>query len=374
MLVDVLKPRLDEIGGVAYIAQLAATGIPGSIWACHYAQIVRDKAIQRNVLSFSTELASKLFEQPTSWSPDWTEEVLAAAQYDLSAIGSRLERKPEPDKRETLKTVLRRIENGFENSISTGFAPLDRAFGGFNAGHLTILAARTSKGKTSLAMNFALNAARAGFHVGYFSLEQPDQEMWERALGCEAQVEMFRARRNRGYRDELEKERVIRAQQTLEMLPLEILYRPSMTPRELRIDCRCLARKLSGINFVIVDYLGLMRGDQRERERWREMQEIVFALKAIAGEVGFRLMLLSQLNRDTEEKFPPSLSNLRDTGATEEHASNVLFIWQKPAALDVSPFSEWEEVEVIIAKQRNGPAGIRVPLQFNKRQGVFAAK
>jgi hypothetical protein len=153
-------------------------------------------------------------------------------------------------------------------------------------------------------------------------------------------------------------------------ISLEILYRPSMRPRDLRLECRRLAREMGGLKLAIVDYFNLMRGDRRERERWREMQEAILALKEIAGELGIPLLVLSQLNRETNENEPPSLSNLRDTGGTEEHTSNVLFVWQKPPLKDAAPvYDEWEEVDVIIAKQRNGPAGLRVPMAFKKNLG-----
>ena len=146
--------------------------------ASNYAQIVRDKAILRRLASFGTEQAAKVYDDRPSFSQEWTEEALAVAEYDLAEIASRLERRPEPGKAETLATVIWNLQHGSEDSIATGFAPLDRAFDGFNVGLLTILAARTSKGKTSLAMNIAINAAHAGVHVGYFSLEQPVEQMW----------------------------------------------------------------------------------------------------------------------------------------------------------------------------------------------------
>jgi replicative DNA helicase len=148
-----------------------------------------------------------------------------------------------------------------------------------------------------------------------------------------------------------------------------------MRPRDLRLECRRLAREMGGLKLAVVDYFNLMRGDRRERERWREMQEAILALKGIAGELGIPLLLLSQLNRETNENEPPSLSNLRDTGAAEEHASNFLFVWQKPGPTECArAYDAWEDIDVIIAKQRNGPAGLRVPMKFKKNWGAFAAK
>ncbi len=371
-LADVLRPQLEAIGGAGYIADLAA-GVPAPSVARHYAEIVREKAIQRGLVTFGSELASRALEAPAPWNPDFTEELIAVAGYDLEAISSRMARKPEPQKVETLAMAIYKLEHGVEESVPTGLARVDRVFAGLNPGHVTMVAARTSKGKTALATNFAISAAKAGFPVAFFTLEMSAEEMWLRALACEAQINVFEARR-RGFRDG-QRERVAQAHATLGALPFEVLYRPSMRPRDLRLDCRRLAREMGApLRLVIVDYLGLMRGDHRERERWREIQEVVFALKALAGELAVPIVLLCQLNRETNETVPPSLSNLRDTGATEEHASNVLFLWQKPAEQATAPvYDDWEPIELIIGKQRNGPAGMAVTLEFRKSWGAFIA-
>jgi replicative DNA helicase len=365
---DALGPRMPEIGS-AYIAECAATGLPAL--TVDYARIVREKAIQRDLAAFGKETATRALDAPPQWSPEWTEERLAVAEYELARIASRAIRKPEPKKAETLANLLWQIEHRVQNAVPTGFAIIDEAFGGFDVGHLTILGGRTSRGKTALATNFAINAPKAGFATAYFTLEMTHEEMWLRAIGCEAQVDMFGARRF-GYRRG-EKQKVEKAFETLRTLPLEIRYRPFMTPCEFRLECRRLTRDMGVLKLAIIDYLGLMRGDRHERERWREMQEVVLALKGIAGELGISILVTAQLNREGGEDAQPSPANLRDTGATEEHASNVLLIWQPPAEKQVPAPSHnnWEDVEVIIAKQRNGPPGLRVAMQFSKQWGVF---
>jgi len=373
-ITNVLRSRgvLEQIGGPAYLAQLSSSE---ATWreVQRYARIVREKAILRQLGSFATDLASQTYEAPHNWSPEWTEELIAVAEYEIARIASRQIAHPEPSKATALATALWKIEHGQEDLVLTGFAPLDQSFGGFNVGHLTVLAARPSKGKTAFATNIAINAAKAGSAVAFFTLEMTAEEMWLRALGCESQVDLFSARR-RGYKYG-EKERIEAARVTLESLPLQMLYRPSMRPRDLRVECRRLARAMGPLKLIIVDYFNLMRGDRREKDRWREMQEAVLALKELAGELGLPILLLSQLNRDTDESAPPALSNLRDTGATEEHASNVLFIWQRPPKGDAPmTYNDWEDIEVIIGKQRNGPAGLRVPMQFAKKWGGFVAR
>jgi replicative DNA helicase len=369
-LSEALRPQLEAIGGAGYLADLVAF-VPAPSMAPHYARIVRDKSNLRKLATLGGEIAGKAYEAPEQWSPEFVKEQIAVAEYEIAAIASRAVRKPEAKKAEALSAVLWRLEHGVDDSVPSGFPVLDRSFGGFNTGHVTMLAARTSKGKTALATNIAINTARAGLPTAFFTLEMTADEMWLRALGCIAHVDMFRVRR-RGYRDG-ERERVAEAEKLLGNIPLEILYRPSMRPRDLRLECRRLAREMGGLKLVVVDYFNLMRGDRRERERWREMQEAILALKGIAGELGIPLLLLSQLNRETNENEPPSLSNLRDTGAAEEHSSNVLFVWPKPMLTDGAPaYDQWEEVNLIIAKQRNGPAGIGVPMAFKKNWGAFA--
>jgi len=371
-MAEALRPELEAIGGIGYLAECVDAAI-STAFAIHHAHIVREKSIQRGLVTVGNEIACRASEAPARWSPEWTDELLAVAEYEVAQVASKQIRKPERGKAATLSEVLWNLEHGVESAVPTGFATVDRNFGGFNVGHVTMLAARTSKGKTAFATNIAINAAKAGIPTAFFTLEMTTDEMWLRALGCEAQVDMFSARR-RGYRGG-ERERIEAAEKLLERIPLEILYRPSMRPRDLRLECRRLAREMGGLKLAIVDYFNLMRGDRRERERWREMQEAILALKEIAGELGIPLLVLSQLNRETNENEPPSLSNLRDTGATEEHASNVLFVWQKPPLKDAAPvYDEWEEVDIIVGKQRNGPAGLRVPMAFKKNRGAFAVR
>jgi replicative DNA helicase len=363
------KEALERIGGASYLAECAST-VPAPSMAVHYAKMVREKAIQRGLITFGAEIASQAYEAPAPWSPEFTDELLACAEYGVAQVAAKQIRKPEPGKSESLSAAIWNIEHGVDNGVPTGFASLDRNFGGFDAGHLSMLAARTSKGKTAFATNLALNATKSGSSVAYFTGEMSTSEMWLRALGREAQVDIFRARRN-GYRDG-ERDRIAAARKLLEQIPLQVLYRPSMRPREFRLECRRLAREMNGLKFAIIDYLGMMRGDRHERDRWREMQEVVMTLKDVASELGIPILVLAQLNRETREDQPPTLANIRDTGSAEEHPSNVLFLWQRPLPEGAMPmYDAWEDISVIVAKQRNGPAGLRVEMQFKKNWGAF---
>jgi len=355
----------EAAGGPEYLAELAVF-VPSALNIGTYAKIVKERSILRKLLMFGTELAAAACEARDP------EELVAVAEFEVATIASGMIRKPEPSKASTLATALWKIEHGQEDSlVPTGFAPIDQSFGGFSIGHVTVLGARTSRGKTALATNIGINAARLGFPTALFSLEMTAEEMWLRAIGCEAEVDLFLARR-RGFRDG-ESERVDTARRHLEEWPLEILNRPGMQPRDLRIECRRLSRR-TPLKPVIVDYLGLMRGDRREKDRWREMAEIVLALKSMAGELGVSILVLAQLNREANEETPPTLAQIRDTGVAEEHASNVLFLWRRGTNEVPTASLEWEDVDLIIAKQRNGPAGLRVPMQFRKTCGKFLAR
>jgi replicative DNA helicase len=213
-----------------------------------------------------------------------------------------------------------------------------------------------------------LNAAKSEIPVGYFSLEMQRNEMIERCLGTIAQVDIFEAHRI-GLRAD-RAGRVDQAQITLNSLPLRLLYRPAMTPRQFRIECRKLVREM-GLKFAIVDYFNLMRGDYHSKERWREMMEVILAMKECAGELDIPILLLSQINREGSDDIAPTLSQLRDTGSAEEHSSNVLLLWQKPNRKDEKAHDaeQWDPIEVIIAKQRNGPIGRDIGLKFRKQWG-----
>jgi hypothetical protein len=200
-----------------------------------------------------------------------------------------------------------------------------------------MLGARTSIGKSALALNIGLNVAAASMAVAFFTLEQPADEMWLRALGCEGKVDTFSASR-RGLHDD-EKERLQEAERKLKALPFEILYRPSMRPRDLRIECRRLVRELGSLKLVIVDYLALMRGNHRERERWREMQEVILALKEIAGELAVPIFLLQQLNRDEPEPAAVAFKPARHRGDGRAREQRAVFVagtgqrWRSAAGL-----------------------------------------
>jgi len=354
-----------------YLGDLAAL-VPTTLNAETYATIIFEKSVLRDARSAFGQLAADVDEVRD------VPEYLATVEYETARVLSRQLSKPSPSKATVLAEALWKVEHGRSDSVPTGFDSLDRYFGGFNPGHISILAARTSRGKTAFGLDIGLKAAQAGFQTAFVSLEQTREEMYMRAIGRLALVDFFTVR-ERGYRDD-EKDKAEKARAALESVPLEILYRPSLRPRELRIECRRLLHEMGGLKLLILDYFNRMRGDRREKDRWREMGEVLLALQEISGDLGIPILLLWQLNREVDDRQPPSLAHLRDTGSGEEHASNVLFIWQPPpkqpgdgnGSVTVAPELQHEpKVDIIIAKQRNGPAGVHVSMRFFKRYGEF---
>jgi replicative DNA helicase len=350
----------------------AIANTPAPSAAAYYAGEVHNRAMARAALAFGLQIIQKAASAPApgTWSKDWTAEMVADLEHGVAEIVSKQISKPETPRAEAITEAIHRLEHGYGKGIGTGFRSVDTYFGGFDAGHLSILAARTSKGKTALAVNIAINAAKALIPTAFFTLEMTRQEMLVRCLGTLGQVDTFDARRHGLRMDRAE--RMKQAEAELLNLPLTILYRPSMNPRGFRLEAKKLMRE-TGLKFAIIDYFNLMRGNYRERERWREMQEVILALKEIACELDIPILLLSQLNREVSEDMPPSLSNLRDTGSAEEHSSNVLLLWQKPRSKDapLTNYDDWEDIELILAKQRNGPTCRDIGLKFRKQWGVF---
>ncbi len=350
----------------AYLEECARQ-VPAPRESIHYARIVREQAIRRALMLFAAELEQKAREAPASWTDDWIDELIAAAEYEFAQIVARMIRKPEPSKRDTINTVLWRLRRGLITNLPTGFETLDTQFGGFAPGHLTMLAARTSKGKTALATYFARHLSRQGKRVAFFSLEMPAEDMWQRALALEAEVNTFRIQHGGGASRE-EWAALERAGATLIAEPLEIFYRPALRLRELRLDCKRLMRD-GPLGLVVVDYFNLIRGERRERERFNEMREVVIGMKDLAGELGTPILLLAQLNREVGEHEQPKLSDLRDTGAGEEHPSNVLMLWEPPT--EATGYTPIVRVNLVVAKQRNGPPGYEARLDFNRQHGTF---
>ena len=346
--------------------------------------ILRD-AQRRALVKFGTNLILKAdtAPDPSQSTAEYLNEIIEQAESDLAQISLRSERKPERSFAEIAKELLERIGRKETGGLPVGLKCIDETFGGFRAGHLSVIAARTSRGKTALATQIALETARANHPVLFVTAEMVQEEIVQRFLSCQSQVNLLRAAREGFYDNEDEAKAWAaadfiggRPELSKPGLPLLIRYRPLLKPRELRVEIRRAAQEFGRpLGLVIVDYLGLMRGDRHEQQRFIEIGNIVVQIKAMAGELGIPILLAAQINREggkdrKDEDYPPQLRELRDSGTLEEHADNVFLLWHRPKKQQTARFP-WVNVQVIVAKQRNGPRGAECDLLFQPNWGVF---
>ena len=375
--------RLDDVGGLDYIDRLVRI-TPFSTNAAHYAAVVREKSTLRRLLFATQRISARCYEPGVN-----ARELLDSAGSSILSLAQSQDRCGF----EPLKSILVRVNaqveeryygHGGVTGVPTGFTDLDRMLAGLQPGDLIVLAARPSMGKTSLAVNMAMNAALRSEHpvpVGIFSLEMDRDQLGAGMICTEAQINLGRLRTGR-IRDG-DWLRLAEANETLSHASIYIDDTGSLSPLELRAKARRL-RSEHGLGLIVVDYLGMMRSDERTENRVNEVSAITRSLKALAKELGVPMVLCCQLNRGVEsrENKRPMLSDLRDSGQIEADADVVLFIfresyYERKAAGEADPVDDAfeddpapEVSEIIIAKQRNGPTGT-VKVGFIKQQKRF---
>ena len=357
-LTDLLKGRgrLEAVGGPAYIAELAAA-VPTAANIAHYARIVREKAVLRSLASIATEIASSAYDGPVS-----VDEFLDEAEHRVFEISERRIRASFHSMRDLTRDSLKLIERLYERremvtGVPTGFIDLDRITAGFQPSELIVIAGRPSMGKTALALNVAAYAAleadpRVG--VAFFSLEMSREQLVLRMLCSEARVDSAKTRA--GYLADRDFQRLAEAAVRLSEAPIFVDDSSDITPITLKAKCRRLARDSSNnLGLIIVDYLQLMRASRPGESREKEIAEVSRALKALAKELKVPVIALSQLNRQVESRPDrrPLLADLRESGAIEQDADVIAFIYRDEMYHRDS--KEPGVAEVIVAKQRNGP-------------------
>jgi len=351
-LSDMLRSKnlLETVGGPAYIADLAAS-VPTAENIAHYARIVREKAALRLVISVATDIASRAYDSPLD-----VGEFLADAEARVTSI-TRLDiDAAEPPLCDAIGDVVRSVGLGELAGVPSGFSKLDKelATGGLARGDLCVVAAGTSVGKTALAGNIAVRIPRGG--ALYFTIEMNRLDMIRRMIADLGHVDWARiARRRPALPDADEAAQIKHGAERLGDLAIDILYRRELTPLIVRREVRLALQKFDGkLDLIVVDYLQLMDADPDERRRRDrrdlEIGSITKALKSIASEFRVPVLLLSQLNRDAAktEGSEPELWHLRDSGAIEQDADVVIFLWRPRDKRD-SNLIDWK-----IAKQRNG--------------------
>ena len=354
--------ELENAGGLAYLGSLA-NNTPSAANVAAYAAIVRERAILRRLIQASGEISASAYA-PEGRS---AQQVLDRAEERILEVSQTGHRRGNFQPiNALLSQAVERIDQLFRSEspltgVPTGFADLDAMTSGLQAGDLVIIAGRPSMGKTSLAMNIAENAAVGHkIPVAIFSLEMPGSQLAMRMMASLGRINAHKVRT--GKLDDDDWPRLTSAVSLLSDAPLYIDDTPALTPLELRARARRLKREHS-LGMIVVDYLQLMQSTETEENRATEISNITRALKALAKELNVPLIAMSQLNRSVESRPDkrPVMSDLRESGAIEQDADVILFIYRDEVYNKDS--AEKGKAEVIVGKQRNGPTG-EVPLTF----------
>ncbi len=357
-LINLLKKKnlLERVGGATYLSSLA-DGVATAANVQNYAKIIREKAVLRRLIGIGTDIASQAYKYPGE-----ADELLDTAEQSIFALAeSRLKKAYFPLSeivKEGFKTLQSLYDRGETvTGIPSGFEKLDEYTAGFQKGDLIILAGRPSMGKTALALNIAQYAAiHGGVTTAVFSLEMSKEQLCNRMLCSEAAVDSSKMRRGHIYQEDWPK--LIDAAGLLSDAPIFIDDTPALSVLEMRAKSRRIKAD-NNLGLVVVDYLQLMRGRARIDSREQEISEISRSLKALAKELDIPVIALSQLNRRVEERSDrrPQLADLRESGAIEQDADVILFIY-RDEVYNKSPDNPNKGLaEIIIGKQRNGPVG-----------------
>jgi len=359
---DQLEQRgeLAEMGGEAYLAELV-TAVPTSANVKHYADIVRERSVLRDLLSVCSSTTREVYEETGRD----VNEHLDLAEKNILGIAEKFNRsRPSFSKMSDLMLAsykeleARYAEKKLVTGITTGFDDLDRMTAGMQRGDLIIVAGRPSMGKTAFAMNLAQNASIRSDDtavVAIFSLEMSSQQIAMRMLACEARVDMQHLRTGRFSAEDWRK--LAAASGSLAESAIFVDDTPAISVLEIRSKCRRLKREAKQLDLVLIDYVGLMSGRADADNRAQEISEITRALKALAKELHVPVIALSQLNRSLEARADkrPVMSDLRESGAIEQDADVIMFIY-RDEVYNKKPDNEGL-AEIIVAKQRNGPIG-----------------
>jgi replicative DNA helicase len=356
--------EIDEVGGPAYIAALV-DGVPRSTNVEHYARIIKEKATLRNLIFSANKILATAYEAEED-----ADDIIDHAEQSIFAIADDRVRDGFVSLGKLARSSLETIEKlhakkELITGVPTGFTDLDEMTSGLQPSDLIIVAARPSMGKTSLVLNIAQHVGtKTDRTVGVFSLEMSKEQLFLRLLTSEARIDAHRLRG--GFLGERDWGRLSQAIGTLSETKIFIDDSPSIGVLEMRAKCRRLAAE-HGLHLVIVDYIQLMQGRGRFENRTLEVAAISRSLKGLAKELNVPIVVLSQLSRAPEARSDhrPQLSDLRESGALEQDADVVVFIYRQDQYADRNaPATEAEGVaELIIGKQRNGPTGV-VKLAF----------
>lgn len=355
------RALLEKVGGSSYLSYIAdSTPVVANVTS--YARVVREKAILRKLIQVGSEIVNDCFSTDSNMN-----EVLDQAEHRIFAISEQKNTRAFEPVRNLVKGSYKLIEELFERKgeitgLTTGYKDLDKLTAGLQKSDLIVVAGRPSMGKTAFCLNIAENAARkGGAKVAIFSLEMSKESLVMRMLTSLARIDSMRVRT--GDLAEADWPRLLAAADRLAHMNIFIDDQPAQTTMEIRAKTRRLAKEQGGLDLIIVDYLQLMRGVSNTQNREQEISEISRSLKAIAKELRVPVIALSQLNRSLESRNNkrPMMSDLRESGAIEQDADVIAFIYREEVYVPDTP--DKGVAEIIVGKQRNGSTGV-VKLSF----------
>ena len=359
------KKQLDAVGGAVYLSQLV-DNVPSAANIGHYARIVKEKSVLRNLIGTATEILNRTYGAGAD-----VDSVLDEAEHAIFEISQNKIKPSFYPLKDIIKDSVRTIERLYEKKelitgVATGFTKLDEMTSGLQRSDLIIIAGRPSMGKTAFALNIAqFCSVEEGVPVAVFSLEMAKEQLAMRMLSSEARVDSQKIRK--GFLGESDWPKLTTAAGRLSEARLYIDDTPSISVLEMKAKSRRLKAE-HGLGLIVLDYLQLMKGSAYSDTREQEISEISRSLKGLAKELSVPVVALSQLNRKVEDRTSrrPQMADLRESGAIEQDADVILFLYRDEVYNKSEDNPEKGFAEVIIGKQRNGPVGT-VKLVFQEK-------
>ncbi|HCX04936.1 MAG: replicative DNA helicase [Tissierellales bacterium] len=362
------RNKLEQVGGVEYLAGLAEN-VYSTKNAKAYCKIIEEKAITRSVIKAANEILSKGYQDEEE-----VKSLIELAEKRIFDISQQREKRDFSHMKDIVLDVFNLLEerashDGSMTGLTTGFEDIDRMTAGLQKSDFILIAARPSMGKTAFALNLALNAAvRDSANVAIFSLEMAKEQLVQRIVSMESLVESNKLRSGELEGDDWDK--ITRASSRISEANIYIDDTPGITLFEVQSKCRRLSAQ-NGLDLVVIDYLQLMEGEGKSESRQQEISSLSRGLKGLAREMSCPVISLSQLSRAPEQRqdHRPILSDLRESGAIEQDADVVMFLYRDEYYHEDSEKRGIAEVK--IAKHRNGPTGT-VELAWVERFTKFA--
>jgi replicative DNA helicase len=359
--------RIGEVGGGAYLTTLI-NNTPTSMHTTVYAHLVQRSAIRRQLMQYGQDVIKAAGDEKTELSE--VINKLESKQIDIAARYTGANTQP---LKQAISAYYTRLENLMNNpqellGVPTGFTELDRVFMGFDDQSLTLLGARPGMGKTSMMLSTAMNMAKAGKRVGFFSMEMGVEQLMTRLVAMESGINAQRLRS--GQLTQQEWGTFVKVAGDMNELPIFVDDTTIWTPLQLHAKCASMKRRL-GLDIIMIDYVGLMSGGGKYKDnKVAESGYISRSLKGMARDLKTAVWAAIQLNRNLEQRQDkrPILSDLRESGDYEQDADNVLFIYRDEVYNEATEFPG--QADIIIAKHRNGPVGT-VSLYFEKTLTKF---